>query len=83
MAGFVLCPACRAEYDDPADRRFHAEAIACHACGPRPVLLRRDGTALACTTPSTIDDVDAASELLLQGRILAVKALGGYQSAAM
>ena len=25
MAGFDLCPACRAEYENPADRRFHAE----------------------------------------------------------
>jgi len=24
MAGFVQCPTCQAEYDDPADRRFHA-----------------------------------------------------------
>ena len=30
-----MCPDCRREYDDPADRRFHAEAIACRACGPR------------------------------------------------
>ncbi len=33
--GFPLCSACRAEYEDPADRRFHAEPIACPVCGPR------------------------------------------------
>ncbi|AMY68731.1 hydrogenase maturation protein HypF [Frigidibacter mobilis] len=35
MAGFALCPDCRAEYEDPADRRFHAQPVACPACGPR------------------------------------------------
>ena len=35
MAAFVMCPACRAEYDNPADRRFHAQPVACPDCGPR------------------------------------------------
>ena len=35
MAGFPMCDDCRAEYEDPADRRFHAEPIACPVCGPR------------------------------------------------
>jgi hydrogenase maturation protein HypF len=35
MARFVLCRDCRREYEDPGDRRFHAEPIACPACGPR------------------------------------------------
>ena len=28
MAGFAMCPACRAEYENPGDRRFHAQPIA-------------------------------------------------------
>ena len=28
-------PACRREYEDPLDRRFHAEPTACPVCGPR------------------------------------------------
>jgi hydrogenase maturation protein HypF len=28
-------PACAAEYRDPADRRFHAQPVACPDCGPR------------------------------------------------
>jgi hydrogenase maturation protein HypF len=35
MAEFPLCDACRREYEDPSDRRFHAETIACPGCGPR------------------------------------------------
>ena len=35
MAGFPMCADCRREYEDPADRRFHAEPIACPVCGPQ------------------------------------------------
>ena len=35
MAGFALCPRCRREYENPLDRRFHAEPLACPDCGPR------------------------------------------------
>ncbi len=35
MAGFAMCAACREEYENPADRRFHAQPIACPDCGPR------------------------------------------------
>ncbi|HEX5471544.1 MAG TPA: acylphosphatase, partial [Lacipirellulaceae bacterium] len=28
MAEFAMCPACRQEYEDPRNRRFHAEPIA-------------------------------------------------------
>ena len=49
-----MCADCRREYEDPVDRRFHAEPIACPACGPRlsmpleeAVGLLRDGAILA------------------------------------
>ncbi|MDQ6801571.1 MAG: carbamoyltransferase HypF, partial [Acidobacteriota bacterium] len=35
MSAFAMCGACRAEYDDPRDRRFHSETNACPECGPR------------------------------------------------
>ena len=34
MRSFALCAACRREYEDPLDRRFHAEPVACPQCGP-------------------------------------------------
>jgi hydrogenase maturation protein HypF len=34
MAVFHMCAACQAEYDDPRDRRFHAQPNACPECGP-------------------------------------------------
>ena len=81
MAPFVMCEACRAEFTDPANRRFHAEAIACHACGPKPRLCRLDGRAVSFDQHSTLDDVDAVCSLLQKGEIVAIKGLGGYQLA--
>src|ERR1700704_4490710 len=43
MAKFAMCEACRAEYGDPRDRRFHAEPVACPTCGPRLSVLDGDG----------------------------------------
>lgn len=70
MASFNLCPECLAEYQNPLDRRFHAEPIACPSCGPH--LWMSDGTQgdQAC--------LQAAIHKLRQGRILAVKGVGGY-----
>src|ERR1700712_4259393 len=34
MAEFTMCHACRAEYENPEDLRFHAQPNACPVCGP-------------------------------------------------
>lgn len=74
MHDFEMCPLCRAEYEDPADRRFHAEPTACADCGPR-LYLSGD------TTSNQHDVIERTRELLLEGRILAIKGLGGYHLA--
>jgi len=38
MAHFPLCPDCQREYEDPLDRRFHAQPVACPVCGPQVAL---------------------------------------------
>lgn len=81
MDAFDLCPECAAEYADPSDRRFHAETIACPACGPQARLIRFDGSPLTLDRTSLQDDIEAACELILQGEIVALKALGGFQLA--
>lgn len=78
MRAFRLCPACDAEYRDPADRRFHAQPIACPACGPRAWLERIDGGVDAVAGR---DDLETARALLLRGGIIAIKGLGGFQLA--
>ena len=47
MKGFAMCPQCQAEYDDPRDRRFHAQPNACPVCGPQLELWDRKGKARA------------------------------------
>ena len=77
MERFELCPECRREYEDPRDRRFHAEPNACPACGPRLWLLDSHGRELFAHDP-----LAAAVRALEQGRVVAVKGLGGYHLAA-
>jgi hydrogenase maturation protein HypF len=77
MAGFRMCSACAREYEDPLDRRFHAQPNACPACGPRVTLILSDGEALAAAA----DPIAAAGVALAEGRIAAVKGIGGYHLA--
>lgn len=74
MAPFTMCPACRAEYEDPGDRRFHAQPIACPECGPR-AWFERDGVEVAG------DWLALAAAALRDGGIVAVKGLGGFHLA--
>lgn len=74
MAPFALCPACRAEYENPADRRFHAQPIACPECGPR--LWYEEGGA---EQPGAA--IALAVARLKAGGIVAVKGLGGFHLA--
>src|SRR5205085_2783440 len=59
-----------------SDRRFHAQATACGACGPRLRALDAQGRELAVADPIA----HLAGELR-DGRIGALKGLGGYHLA--
>ena len=76
MAPFRMCPDCRREYGDPSDRRFHAEPNACPACGPRLELRTPAGDPVAAKDP-----VASAAAALREGRIVAVKGIGGFHLA--
>ena len=73
MASFSLCPDCAEEYQDPANRRFHAQPIACPVCGPQ-VWYEESGQKLAERETA----LQAARKALAEGKILAVKGLGGF-----
>ncbi len=80
MAGFTMCAHCQAEYDDPGDRRFHAQPNACPVCGPAVRLVDPPGGG-AVDTAGAVDAVRAAAQALVAGRIVAVKGIGGYHLA--
>ena len=77
MAPFEMCPDCAAEYGDPLDRRFHAQPVACPVCGPQVWLEDRQGNKLAEKDEAIL----TAQKLLADGRILAIKGLGGFHLA--
>ena len=76
MKGFALCPDCQREYDEPADRRFHAQPNACPVCGPKLELRDANGVRMEIS-----DEITAAGELLMGGKILAIKGIGGFHLA--
>lgn len=76
MAGFTMCSACAAEYHDPADRRFHAQPVACPQCGPR-LWLEVRGEEVAAHEEA----LRLAQRFLREGKILAIKGLGGFHLA--
>jgi hydrogenase maturation protein HypF len=77
MRYFQMCPQCQAEYDNPLDRRFHAQPNACPKCGPRVELVDNKGN-LVTPIESGSNPIAAASQLLKEGKIVAIKGLGGF-----
>jgi hydrogenase maturation protein HypF len=76
MASFTMCPACHAEYEDPHNRRFHAQPTACPSCGPRLQALDSHGDVVK------VDDPFAhAVDALRTGKLVALKGIGGYHLA--
>jgi hydrogenase maturation protein HypF len=76
MSGFPLCPECEEEYHNPLDRRFHAQPVACPVCGPHLWLQSKDGK-----LAEGEGAVQYARQLLKEGKILAIKGLGGFHLA--
>jgi hydrogenase maturation protein HypF len=71
MRAFNQCPVCLAEYETPGDRRYHSETNSCPACGPRVWL----------EPAASGDPIRAAAALLLAGKIVAIRGLGGFHLA--
>jgi len=72
MAAFPMCAKCRVEYEDPKNRRFHAQPIACNDCGPKLAFEPGRGGS---------DPISAAAAAIAEGKIVALKGLGGYHLA--
>lgn len=74
MSAFNMCPKCLAEYLDPSNRRFHAQPVACPDCGPQ-ITLEQSGHIIAEKEQA----LQLARSALRDGKIIALKGLGGYQ----
>ncbi|MDD4239050.1 MAG: carbamoyltransferase HypF [Desulfotomaculaceae bacterium] len=76
MQHFQMCDTCAQEYEDPDDRRFHAQPNACAQCGP--LLNFIGGTPLQVING---DVIKLTVHALQEGKIVAVKGLGGFHLA--
>jgi hydrogenase maturation protein HypF len=74
MKAFEMCRDCRNEYENPRDRRFHAQPNACPVCGPRLQLWDVSGKLLSSEDEALL----GAAEAVREGKIVAVKGLGGF-----
>ena len=76
MKDWPLDDYCAEEFRDAGNRRFHAQPVACPACGPSYYLQPQEKT-----LPGAESAIHHAAELLNAGKIVAVKGLGGYHLA--
>jgi hydrogenase maturation protein HypF len=75
MSKFKLCDICQEEYDNPLDRRFHAQPNACPVCGPSLEFIDSQQNV------STDKPIEKLNNSLLSGKIAAIKGLGGFHLA--
>ena len=90
-----MCPDCLREYEDPLDRRFHAQPNACPVCGPSLELVAPRNAVTEASElvlgrsylrmPRDIAEAGEAARtrwLLKHGAIVGVRGLGGFHIAA-
>ncbi|TVR91498.1 MAG: carbamoyltransferase HypF [Spirochaetaceae bacterium] len=84
MDVFPMCDTCRKEYEDVHDRRFHAQPVACTACGPVYSVWEAEGgtgAALGGTLGETTAGAAAlerTATIIDDGGLVALKGTGGY-----
>ncbi len=81
MKTFKMCEECNNEYQDLSDRRFHAQPNACPECGPQIWLENSDGEVVTDNNLNEESDINRVCSLLAQGKIIAIKGIGGFHLA--
>jgi hydrogenase maturation protein HypF len=74
MKQFQMCGICQGEYENPRDRRFHAQPNACHDCGPHLEFWDARGSCLSKMEGALKRTVNA----LREGAVVGVKGIGGF-----
>lgn len=76
MRSFDMCEPCAHEYEDPSNRRFYSQTNSCVDCGVQMHWFSTlDGLELDLSQQEIIEE---AIVKLQEGKILAVKGIGGY-----
>lgn len=78
MSVFQMCQRCASQYTEVADRRFHAQPVACAACGPKIYLTDNKGKTIKAETEEVIAET---ARMLLAGKTVAIKGIGGFHLA--
>ena len=98
MVDFPMCDFCESQYTELEDRRYHAQTISCHECGPMLLWKGAHGGDLETYGTSGVfladsangadacdtdnDILDHAAEILKNGGVIAFKSVGGYNLVA-
>ena len=62
MNKFKMCPDCLSEYENPKDRRFHAQPNACHECGPKLSLFKKNKKLIAVKNEALKKSIELIKE---------------------
>ena len=80
-----MCPQCEYEYTHAETRRYDAQPVCCHDCGPRVYLLHPEAPASLPVDPANLPEsetdaraITAARRTIAAGGIVAVKGIGGF-----
>lgn len=75
MALLKQCPSCLQEYDNVLDSRHHSQTNSCPNCAIKMHLYNQGGEEIICVE---YEYLPYCVSLLKQGKILAIKGVGGY-----
>lgn len=93
MDEFPMCDFCEDEYTDRCDRRYHAQTISCHDCGPvlryrlahgaerfkiAAEQVKTDVPVNETIRRQVLQPLQIAEALIKAGKIIAFKGIGGY-----
>ena len=75
MDSFFMCENCLSEYGDPLNRRYYSQTNSCHSCPVKLTLVNKNGP---LDLVSSEQIINKTVNLWQQGKIVAIKGVGGY-----